>query len=281
MALVTSKGILDKAKKDGYAVGAFNTSTLEATKAIIQAAAERKADIIIATSESEFNFLDPNIIYDQVNDLVKEFGVTAALHLDHGKSFDIVQKAIEAKYTSVHIDGSALPYEENLALTKKVVALAHSKGVSVEGELGHVSGGSEKHDEAISIDEKNLTDPDQAAEFVKETGIDSLAISIGNIHGVYATAPQLDFERLEKIAEIGIPIVLHGGSGIPEDQIRKAISLGVAKVNVNTELRMAYAGALREELAENPDEVVPYKILPEVIEDIEEVVKKKIKLFGL
>ncbi|MCL5093639.1 MAG: class II fructose-bisphosphate aldolase [Patescibacteria group bacterium] len=280
MTVVSSKKILEEALRGGYAVGAFNTSTLEATKAIINAAAKLASPVIIETSEGEFNFLDSNIIFDQVKDLSDEYGVTVALHLDHGKSLETVKKAVEARYTSVHIDASNLSYQENIELTQKVAEFAHKKNISVEGELGHISGSSEKHSEKIEINLSNLTDPGLAKEFVKETGIDILAVSIGNIHGVYTNPPELDLGRLERISKVKIPLSLHGGSGIPENQIKMAVKLGIAKVNVNTELRMAYAGELREELKAHPKEIVPYKILPEVIEEIEKVVENKIKLFG-
>lgn len=279
--IVTTKELYDEARKAGYAIGAFNVSTLEAIKGIIEAADELHVPVIIETSGKEMEYLGASIVVDAIRDLAAGLDIPVGIHLDHGKNFDEVKEAIAAGYTSVHIDGSALSYPENVALTKEVVEFSHAKGVTVEGELGHIPGTSETHEgEVVPIDDDTLTDPEKAAQFVAETGIDILASSIGNIHGVYENEPQLDFDRLEKIGEIGIPLSLHGGSGIPADQIKKAVSLGITKINVNTELRMAYTNTLREELSENPDEIVPYKYLPEEIEAVKEVVKEKIEMFG-
>ena len=278
--LVSSKELLDKAKKGGYAVGAFNAPTLEVIKAILEAAKEKKSPIIIETSEGEINFIKPEVVARIVKTLAEESEIPVALHLDHGQSLEMIKKAIEAGYTSVHIDGSNLPFEENVKITKEVVNYAHRKRIPVEGELGHILGHSEKHHGKIDAGKLDLTDPNQAEEFVKKTGIDFLAPSVGNSHGIYMDEPQLDFNRLKAISEIGIPISLHGGSGIPKGQIKKAISLGVAKINVNTELRVAYSEGLREELSEKPDEIVPYKFLPKVISRVKNVVKEKIEMFG-
>ncbi len=278
--IVTSKELYAKAKQGGYAVGAFNVSTPEAIRGILEAATELNAPVVIETSEKEKDFMGARVVADIVRDLADGLNIPVAIHLDHGKNLETVKDAIAAGYSSVHIDASTLPYEENLALTKSVVEYAHSKGITVEGELGHVGGGSEKHSETAVMEKSTYTDPEKAAEFVAATGIDVLASSIGNIHGIYENEPELDFERLEKIGEIGVPLSLHGGSGIPEEQIKKAISLGITKINVNTELRAAYTETLREELSENPEEIVPYKYLPEEIEAIKEVVKKKIVMFG-
>jgi len=278
--LVNTRELYLKAQKEGYAVGAFNVSTLEAIKAIIKAAVRLKSPVVIETSEKEMNFLEPALVFDIVRELGEKISTPIGLHLDHGKSLERAVEAIQAGYTSVHLDGSKLPYSENVNLTKEVVAYARSKQITVEGELGQIPGSSEQHSEAITIEENALTDPNKAKKFITETGIDILAVSIGNIHGVYSSEPNLDFPRLSKLKELGLPMSLHGGSGIPEEQVKRAISLGITKVNVNTELRMAYTNTLRAELDENPDEIVPYEYLPEEIEAIEDVVEQKIKLFG-
>lgn len=278
--IVTSKELYLKAKKGGYAVGAFNVSTPEAIRGVLAAATELNAPVVIETSEGEMNYMGANVVADIVRDLAECLPIPVAIHLDHGQSLQTVKDVIDDGYTSVHIDASALSYDENLALTKSVVEYAHAKGITVEGELGHVGGASEVHDESAVMEKSTYTDPIKAAEFVKETGIDVLASSIGNIHGIYENEPALDFVRLEKIGQIGIPLSLHGGSGIPEEQVKRAISLGIAKVNVNTELRMAYTNTLHAELDEHPDEIVPYKYLPKEIQAIKEVVKKKITMFG-
>jgi fructose-bisphosphate aldolase class II len=278
--IVSSLELYKKAQKEGYAVGAFNTSTIEVTKAIIAAAEELNAPVVIETSSKEMSFLGAKLLVDVITDLAKDLTIPVAIHLDHGQNLAEVTEAIEAGYTSVHIDASAYEYEKNLEMTKEVVAYAHSKGIPVEGELGHVAGSSEKHETEFEIDKSTLTDPQKAREFVEKSGIDVLASAIGNIHGIYEDEPKLDFERLEKIGKIGIPLSLHGGSGIPSEQIKEAIGLGITKINVNTELRMAFTGALRKELAENPDEIVPYKYLPEEIEAVKEIVEQKIRMFG-
>lgn len=278
--IVKTKELYERAKAGGYAVGAFNVSTIEAIKGILDAARELGAPVVIETSEKEMKYMGARLVADVVRDLAESLDIPVGIHLDHGQSLESVQEAIDAGYTSVHIDASALAYDENLELSKKVVQYAHERGITVEGELGHVGGASEVHDESARMEKSTYTDPERAARYVKETGVDILASSIGNIHGIYENEPELDFERLAKIGEIGVPLSLHGGSGIPEKQIKKAISLGVAKVNVNTELRMAYTNTLHAELDEHPDEIVPYKYLPEEIEAVKNVVLDKIKMFG-
>jgi fructose-bisphosphate aldolase class II len=278
--LVSSLKLFEKARAEGYAIGAFNVSTPEAVHAILEAATELSSPVIIETSEGEKKYMGAKVVADIVRDLAESSPIPVVLHLDHGKDLASVKEVVEAGYTSVHIDASAMPYEDNLKMTKEVVQYAHAHNIPVEGELGHVGGSSEKHAENSEINKATMTDPDKAAEFVHDTGIDVLASSIGNIHGVYKNPPQLDFDRLTKIGQIGLPLSLHGGSGIPEDQVKRAISLGICKVNVNTELREAYTNTLREDLDASPDEIVPYKYLPEEILAIKEVVKKKIEMFG-
>lgn len=279
--LVTTKELYLDAKQNGYAVGAFNVSSLEAIRAALSAATIQNANIVIETSENEMNYLEPEITFAIVRTIADKLPIKVGLHLDHGKSIDIVKKAIEAGYTSVHIDGSSLSFDENLKITKEVVEYAHGRGITVEGEIGHVPGSSVDHGEQSRIDRAMLTDIDQAKRFVSETGIDILAVSIGNIHGVYANAPILDLERLKGISEIGIPMSLHGGSGISADQIRKAISLGITKVNVNTELRMAFTKTMRRELCDNSYKMVPYEYLPEIIDAIGKIIIEKIELFKM
>ena len=278
--IVTTKKLFEKAREGGYAIGAFNVSTLEAIKGVLDAAIELKAPVIIETSEKEMHYMGAELVVDVVRGLAEDLDIPVAIHLDHGQSLASVQEAIEAGYTSVHIDASALPYAENLRLTKEVVEFVGNQNITVEGELGHVGGASEVHDETAKMEVSTYTDPDKAAVFVKETGIDVLASSIGNIHGIYKEEPELDFVRLEQIGIIGVPLSLHGGSGIPEVQIKHAIALGVTKINVNTELRQAYTETLHEHLDAHPEEIVPYKYLPEEIEAVKKVVMIKINMFG-
>jgi len=278
--IVTTAKLFEKAKLGGYAIGAFNVSTLEAIKGVLDAAIELNSPVIIETSEKEMRYVGATLVADVVRDLATDLDIPVAIHLDHGQNLESAKEAIAAGYTSIHIDASALPYAENLKLTTEVTKFAHEKGITVEGELGHVGGASEIHDEQVKMEKSTYTDPTQAAIFVHETGIDVLASSIGNIHGIYENEPELDFPRLAEIGKIGIPLALHGGSGIPEAQIKRAISLGITKINVNTELRQAYTTALHKELNDHPEEIVPYKYLPEEIEAVKQVVMGKIKMFG-
>jgi fructose-bisphosphate aldolase class II len=279
--LVNPIELFSRAKKEGYAIGAFNTSDLNITKAIIEAAEELRSPVIIETSEGEIDFLSPEISGIQVRTLAKKAKIPVVLHLDHGKKFETVVSAIKNGYTSIHLDGSANDYRINRDLTKNAVEYAHKKGVSVEGEIGHITGGSEKHEKKIEISPDTLTDPDEAKDFVDATGIDVLAVAIGNIHGMYSNPPTLDFERLEKIVKrLNCYFSLHGGSGIPKNQIQRAIKMGITKVNVNTELRLAFKEGLLHEFDVHPEEVIPYKYLPAGTEAVKKVVEGKIKLFG-
>lgn len=277
--------IFEKAKENKYAIGAFNVSNLEQTKAIIQAAQNLKSPVIVATSKGESNFLGKKQIKAVIDAYRKETGLPIVLHLDHGKSFEIVKEAIEAGYDSVHFDGSELDFEENIEITKKVVDFAKEKGIkNIEGELGYLRGKSSIQEE-VEIKPEDLTDSKQALEFIEKTGIDSLAVSVGNIHGIFKSSknPHLFLDRLEEINNaVGdkVGLVLHGGSGTPEDDVKKAIELGVVKVNVNTELRLAYSKTLREFIQNNPDQTTPYKIMPSVVDAVQKVVEDKIKLFG-
>lgn len=279
--LVNPIELYKKAKKGGYALGAFNTSSLEITKAIIETAEKLNSPVIIETSPGEVGFLTPEMAAVQVITLAKKAKIPVVLHLDHGNSVPLVREVIRAGYTSVHIDGSSLSTAENTKLTKEVVNLAHKKKIAVEGEIGHVAGSSEKHETKVKITPDFLTDPKEAGAFVRNTGVDVLAVSIGNIHGVYDNPPKLDFKRLEAISsKVKKFFSLHGGSGIPKNQIKKAINGGVVKVNVNTELRLAFHEGLLHEFEVNPEEVVPYKYLPAGTEAVKKVVETKIRLFG-
>ncbi len=278
--IFTAKELLLKAKEGGYAVGAFNTSDLEITKGILEAAQELNSPIIIETSEGEANFEGYRVFVSSVRDMAEDLGVDTAINLDHGKSFESVKYAIESGYSSVHIDCSTLPKEENIAVTKQVVEFAHSRNVSVEGEFGHVGGSSEVHTGEQPKEDIVLTDPAEAIDYIKKTGVDIFAGSYGNIHGVYKNPPHLDIARIKQVAYgSGIPLSLHGGSGIPDDQIKASIQAGICKINVNTEIRKAYREALDKVLRNKVAEIVPYKYMPEAISAVKEVVKQKIVLF--
>jgi fructose-bisphosphate aldolase class II len=278
--------ILKSARDGKYAVGQFNVSNLEQLRAVCETAAALKSPVIIGTSEGERKFIGLKQIVATVKAWQEETGLPIILNADHSRSFETAKAAFDAGYSGIHFDGSELPYEENLKITKQVVEYVKSKNSEavVEGELGRVLGGSQIHREAIELKESDFTDPDLAEEFVKESGIDSLAISYGNVHGIFGKGlegnEKLDMERLKAIRKkVEAFLILHGGSGINADEIKESIKNGIVKVNINTELRVAYVNTLREVLNKS-DETTPYKIWPPAIEAVKRVVEEKIKLFG-
>ncbi|MCW4007675.1 MAG: class II fructose-1,6-bisphosphate aldolase [Candidatus Bathyarchaeota archaeon] len=299
--LVTNKDLMVPARKNGYAIGAFNVQNLESTLAIVEAAAEEKSPVIMQITPSVIKYAGLAYIISIVKTAAQSAPVPVAMHLDHGEDFETAAKCVEAGFTSVMIDGSFLSFEENSALTKRVVDIAHRKGVSVEAELGKLAGVEER-----SVEEKEaiLTDPDAAAEFVEKTGVDALAVAIGTSHGAYKfkSEAKLDLERLKAISKkVSIPLVLHGASnvpqwivekankygaalsgakGIPEEQIKQAISLGIAKINIDTDLRLAFTATVREVLTNSPKEFDPRKILGPAKDAMKEVAKSKMRLFG-
>ncbi|EGD53090.1 fructose-1,6-bisphosphate aldolase, class II [Thermoanaerobacter ethanolicus JW 200] len=279
MPLVNTKKILEDAKKNKYAVGAFNVHNLETLKAVVKAAAEMESPLILQTTPGTIKHAGEDYIAAMAKVASEKYDIPIALHLDHGNSFDLVVKCIRAGYTSVMIDGSMLSYEQNVELTKKVVEVAHAAGVTVEAELGSIVGVED--DMYVKEDKSAFTDPEMAADFVEKTGVDSLAIAIGTAHGMYKGEVKLDFERLKEIASlVDIPLVLHGASGVPDELVKKAIALGICKLNIATELKIPFANAIKEVFKNNPDESDPRKFLAPGERAIEEVVKEKIKLFG-
>ena len=277
--LVTGKELLDHANKNGYAVGAFNINNMEIVQAIIEAAEETNSPVILQASQGGIKYAGIEYITALGKVAAEKAKVPVALHLDHGTDFEQVMLCIRYGFTSVMIDGSKHPLRENIELTKKVVDVAHAVGVSVEAELGKI-GGTE---DDITVDEleATFTDPDEAKIFVEETGVDSLAIAVGTAHGVYKGEPKLDFDRIRKIKElVGIPLVLHGSSGVPADSIKKAIEAGINKINIDTDLRIAFTKAMKDFLRENPDNIDPRKILTPARKAMKEVIKEKMILFG-
>ena len=299
--LVTNKDLMVPARKNCYAVGAFNVQNLESLSAIVEAATEENSPVIIAISPSTIKYAGLAYISGLVKTAAQLAPVPLTMHLDHGEDFDTAAKCVDAGFTSVMIDGSFLKFDENVALTKRVVSIVHPKGVSVEAELGKLAGVEER-----SVEEKEaiLTDPKAAVEFVEKTGVDTLAVAIGTSHGAYKFKGEakLDLERLKIISEkISIPLVLHGASsvpqwlvekatkygatlsgakGIPEDEYKKAISMGIAKINIDTDLRLAFTATVREVLTNSPKEFDPRKILGPAKEAMKEVAKSKMRLFG-
>ena len=279
MSLVPVKDLLEKAEAGGYALGAFNCNNMEIVQAIIAAAEAENAPVILQASQGAIKYAGIDYIVAMARLAAEKARVPVALHLDHGTSFEQVIQCIRAGFSSVMIDGSRLPLRENIALTCRVVDVARAVGVSVEAELGKI-GGTE---DDISVSERDafFTDPEEAGIFVNETGVDSLAVAIGTAHGQYKGTPELDFPRLEKIRSIvKIPIVLHGSSGVPDEDITKAISLGVRKVNIDTNIREAFVAACRQVLDANPKEIDPRKILGPAREAATRIIREKIRLFG-
>ncbi len=280
----TLKYYFAKAKKEKWAIGAFNFSTFEQVKGIVAVAQKLKSPIILSTSEGESKFVGFAEAVAMRNVLRKKTGLPIFLNLDHGKSYDYIKEAIEAGYDMVHFDGSKLPLEENIKISKKVVAAAKKRGTIVEGEVGRIgTDASRIYTEKFQIKEEDLTNVKEAELYVKKTGVNVLAVSIGTFHGmdVSGVSPNLRMDRLREIrAKIEIPFVLHGGSGTPEKDIKEAIKLGIVKININTETRLAFSNTLRKKLEIDKNEIVPYKYFPEAILAVQGVAEKYIKLFG-
>ena len=302
MPLVTMKEILEEARKGKYGVGAFNINNMEFLQGIVEAAEEEKSPAIIAVSEGAMKYAGVEYLYAMVKVAAEKVSVPIALHLDHGKHWDKIVLAIRNGFTSVMIDASDKPFDENVAMTRKVVDLAHAVGVTVEAELGRLAG----VEDIVSVDEKEaiLTNPDDAKRFVELTEVDALAVAVGTSHGAYKFKgePKLDIDRIKKISElVGIPLVLHGASGVipeivelatkygaklpgakgvPDDQIKLAIEAGICKINIDTDLRLAFLAAVRRELTEKPENFDPRKYLGPGREMVKEVVKRKMRLFG-
>lgn len=277
--LVNMVDMLNKAKDEHYAVGQFNINNLEWTQAVLTAAQENNSPIILGVSEGAGKYMGgPEVVVAMVNALLENMDITVpvALHLDHGSSYETCKRAIDAGYTSVMIDGSHSPIDENIALSKKVVEYAHERGVSVEGEVGTVGG-----EEDGVIGGIQYADLDECVRLVNEAGVDALAAALGSVHGTYDGEPVLGFDEMEAISQAtGAPLVLHGGSGIPEYQIKKAIERGHAKINVNTELQQQFTKATRELLDENKSVYDPRKVLKPGVEAIIQTTKETMDIFG-
>lgn len=280
MALVSMKEMMIKGKEQGYAIGQFNLNNLEYTQAILQAAEEEQSPVILGVSEGAARYMGGfKTVVMMVKGLMEDYGTTVpvAIHLDHGSSFDKCKEAIDAGFTSVMIDASSKPLEENIATTKQVVDLAKQHNVSVEAELGVVGG---QEDDVIA-DGVIYADPAECKELVEKTGIDCLAPALGSVHGPYKGEPNLGFKEMEEISKQGdIPLVLHGGTGIPTKDIKRAISLGTSKINVNTENQLQGTKAVRDTLNADPEVYDPRKFLAPMREAIKSVVVEKMREFG-
>jgi len=300
--LVPTKELFEKALKEKYAIGAFNINNMELIQAIVEAGEELKSPMILQVSAGARKYANKTYLIKLAEAALETTTIPIALHLDHGEDFEICKACVDDGFSSVMIDGSRLPFEENIELTKQVVEYAHSKGVSVEAELGKLAGVEDN----ISSKESVYTDPDQAKEFVEKTGCDSLAVAIGTSHGAYKFKGEakLDFERLKQIKEkLGwdYPVVLHGASsvpqelvkicndfgaeienaqGVPEIMLAKARTMGVTKINVDTDLRIAFTGSIRKSFTECPNNFDPRQYLGPARDAVRELVKRKIKIFG-
>jgi len=279
--------ILKEARGGGWATGHFNISNLEQMRAIMEASKNVGVPMVmIGLSEREREFIGLKQVVALGRAFEEEYGIPVFINSDHSKSVESAKEAFDAGFNSIHIDLSELPFEKNIIGTADVVDYVKSKNsdVSVEGELGYLRGKSIIQKEIIEIKPEDLTKSEEAAEFVERTGIDRFSGAYGNIHGIAANRPRLDIERISAIREIlpeDVSLVLHGGSGILDSEMKEAMAAGIANIHINTEIRVAYADALRKFLAEDPEEIVPYKIFPPVIEAVQKKVEEKLKLFLL
>lgn len=300
MALITSKEMFGKALKSDYAIGAFNVNNMEIVQGITRAAAAQRSSLILQASSGAIEYAGPRYLIHMLEAAMEETGIDICLHLDHGANFKICKECVDNGFTSVMFDGSKYTFEENISMTKEVVDYAHAHGVVVEAELGKLAGIEDAV--KVSAADATFTVPEEAAEFVERTGVDSLAVAIGTSHGAYkfSGTPKLDLERLEKIHALipDTPLVLHGAStvpqqfvkqcndfggqipgaqGVPEEMIREAAKRGVCKVNVDTDIRMALTAEIRKYFAEHPDGFDPRKYLGPGRESIQVLVEHKIK----
>ena len=277
MSFVTSEKMLLDAQKGGYAVGAFNVENMEMVMAVIAAAEELRAPLMMQTTPSTIKYAGLDMYLANVNAAAEKASVPVCLHLDHGDSFELAMRALRTGYTSIMIDGSHNVFEENIAVTKAVADACRPSGIPVEAELGKVGG---KEDD-LDGGNGGYTDPMEAKEFVERTGVSSLAVAIGTAHGVYKGEPKLDLDRLAEIRKVvSIPLVLHGASGLSEEAVVESIKRGICKVNFATELRIAYTDGVKEFLAANPDAFDPKKYGKVAMEKVKEIVKLRMTMCG-
>lgn len=284
MPLVTLREVCAAAEKGKYAVGAFGVQNLETVQAVIEAAVEERSPAIMIISEGAIKYAGLQTITNIVKTLADAAPVPIVAHLDHGPSFEMATACVVAGFKSVMVDGSHYDYDKNVAITRKVVEMAHAVGATVEGEIGKIGGVEEN----IVVDEAEatMTEPDEAARFVKDTGIDAVAVAIGNAHGIYKGEPNLDIPRLKRIGEAvravdpNCFLVLHGGSGTPDHMIKDAIAAGVSKINIGTELKLAFVEGVKETLAAKPGVDDPRHLIGPARKKVKEVTKEKMRLFG-
>lgn len=279
MPLVSSTELLKTARANQYCIGAFNVHTLEMLQGVVEAAEEAESPLILQSTVGTANHLGPEYIVAAARTAAEQTSIPIALHLDHCTDFNLIIRCIRAGYTSVMIDASQLPFEENVEATRKVVEIANAAGVNVEAELGKVGGVED--DIVVDAADATLADPEECRIFVEQTGVPTLAPAIGTAHGIYHGDPNIDFERIEKIAsKVSVPLVLHGGSAIPEDQVRRCISLGMAKMNVATEIKITFTNAIRSVLEADPNESDPRTYMKAAKKALKQHALEKIHLCG-
>ncbi len=280
MPLVNFKDVLDDAYRQKYAVGSFNVINMEFLEAIIEAAERKRSPVILSIAEVHFKYVTLENITPAIKYVAHRTSVPVVLHLDHGESFEAIMRALRAGFTSIMFDGSRLPFEQNLATTSEVVKMCHAVGVTVEAELGHIGGAEAQASTSKQASEELFTKVNEAEEFVRRTGVDALAVAVGTAHGLYQGKPQLDFERLDNLNRaLKMPLVLHGGTGLSIEDFRKAISLGVAKINFYTGMAVAACEAVRQRLDKGFQCVDFPGLLSEAKDAVTRVVEEQMEIF--
>ena len=283
MSFVTTKEMLKEAQKGRYAIGAFNANNMEIIQAIIETAEEERAPVILQASQGAIKYAGLDMIVAMVKVMAEKVKIPVALHLDHGTDYYQNIKCLRAGFTSLMYDGSKLAFDENVKMTKKVVEMAHACDIPVEAELGQIGkmGDSDEPGVALEKVKESMAVPEEAAKFVELTGIDFLAAAVGTIHGCRTPFAKLDIPRIEKIRELTrVPLVLHGASGADDQEIRKGISAGICKINIDTRIRMEFSQKMRQVIKANPQEIDPRKILGPAKEAAKEIIRDRIKVFG-
>jgi tagatose 1,6-diphosphate aldolase GatY/KbaY len=279
MTLVSSTPLLEAARANGYAIGAFNVHTLEMLQAVVEAAEETQSPLILQSTVGTVKHLGADYIVAAARTASERSSVPIALHLDHCTDLSLIIQCIRAGYTSVMIDASMHPFEENTRMTNYIVEIARAAGVNVEAELGKVGGVED--DIIVAEHDALMADPEECVTFVQRTGVHTLAPAIGTAHGIYKGEPRIDFNRIGQIAEkVSVPLVLHGGSGIPEAQVKRCVSLGMAKMNIATEIRIVFSDAIKRVFADNPEENDPRKYMAPAKKAVKEAAIEKMRMLG-
>jgi len=283
MAFVTTKEMLKEAQKGRYGIGAFNANNMEIIQAIVETAEEEKAPVILQASQGAIKYAGLESIVAMVKVMAEKASIPVALHLDHGTDYYQNIKCLRAGFTSLMYDGSKLPFDENVKMTKKVVEMAHACDIPVEAELGQIGKMGDSDEPGVALDKvkETMAKPDEAAKFVELTEIDSLAAAVGTIHGCRTPFAKLDIPRIEKIRKLTeVPLVLHGASGVNDEEIEKGIAAGICKINIDTRIRLYFVNKMREVLGKNPEEIDPRKILGPAKDAAKEIIRDRIRVFG-